>query len=401
MNLQTLSFKQLVKTSPENAFRAFTNATELRGWLSDVATVVPRPGGRFYLWWESEYYTVGEFINVESGKKVSFSWRGRGEPSTTQVEVTFDPQNGGTLVSVDHTGIGSGEEWSQSIPEIEKGWKNGLENLASVFETGEDIRFVSRPMLGILLDEFNEQIAKKLGVPVTKGIRISGTVEGMGAQAAGLQENDVLVSMAGRPTSDFELLHKVLDIHKAGDTVEVVYYRGAEKQSVMMTLSGRPIPEIPPTAQGLADEVATRYKEIETRLDEFLIGISEREASFKPSSSEWSIKGNLAHFIQGERYFLEYIGELVNGHERFADDYGGNIDEMIDATIASYPTLQDLVQEYKRNMDETLYFLAHLPQEFVSRKGMYWRLAYNLLQDPYHFEGHLEQMQTALDAARQ
>jgi len=400
MSSQTLSFKQLVSTSPENAYRAFTNATDLREWLCHVATVVPRPGGRFYLWWESGYYTVGEFTIAESGEKVSFSWLGRGEPAATQVEVTFNAQDGGTLIAVEHTGIGSGDEWSLSVAEFNNGWKNALENLASVYESGEDIRFISRPMLGIILDEFNEKIANNIGVPVSKGIRISGTVAGMGAEAAGLQENDVLVSMAGMPTIDFDSLNNALNTSRAGDTIEVIFYRQAEKQSVMMTLSGRPIPAIPPDAKGLADAVAILYKEIETNLDEFLVGVSEEEASFKPSASEWSIKGNLGHFIQGERGYLQYIGDLVSGHERFSDDFGGNIDEMIEATIASYPTVQDMVQEYKHNMAETLYFLANLPDEFVARKGTYWRLAYGLLQDPYHFNAHMEQMQAALDAAR-
>ena len=66
MSSQTLSFKQLVKTSPENAYRAFTNATDLRRWLCNVATVVPRPGGRLYMWWNSGYYTSGEFKIAEN-----------------------------------------------------------------------------------------------------------------------------------------------------------------------------------------------------------------------------------------------------------------------------------------------------------------------------------------------
>jgi uncharacterized protein YndB with AHSA1/START domain/uncharacterized damage-inducible protein DinB len=400
MNTIVLSFKQLVKTTPQNAYRAFTNATDLRNWLCNVATVVPRPGGRFYLWWESGYYTTGEYTEVETGEKVSFTWFGRGEPAATQVEVTFAVLNGGTLVSLDHSGVGSGEEWAQTEAEMEMGWKNALENLASVCETGEDLRFVSRPMLGIILDEFNEEIAEKLGVPVTEGIRLRGTVDGMGAQTAGLQENDVLVSIGGSSTMDFDSLNNALSPHKAGDILEVTYFRGAEKQSVQMTLSGRPIPEIPPTAQQLADAVAIIYKDIETRLDEFLAGISEDEASFKASAADWSVKGILGHLIHTERSYFQDIDESVRGYQRFADDYGDNIDEMTEATIASYPTIKDLLEEYKRNMAETLYFLAHLPDEFVSRKGSYWRLAYNFLQDPYHFDGHMGQMQAALDAAR-
>ncbi|MGB3702608.1 MAG: SRPBCC domain-containing protein [Anaerolineales bacterium] len=400
MSSDTLSFNQVINTDPENAYRAFTNATQLRGWLCNVATVVPRTGGRFYLWWESGYYTSGEFTATESGVETSFTWFGKGEPAPSRVVVTFTPQDGGTLVTVNHEGLGTGEAWERSRSEIGKGWQNALENLNSVVTSGEDLRFVSRPMLGIILDEFNEQIAEKLGLPSAEGIRLGGTVAGMGAEAAGLQENDVMTIMGGMPTIDFESLNQALNARKAGDTIEVVFYRDGKQQILQMTLSGRPIPEIPATAEGLAQAVGKIYKGIEQVLIDFLSGVSEEQASFKPAPSEWSIKGNLAHFIQGERFFQQYIGELVSGQERFADDYGGNIDEFLEATIVAYPTVQDLVNEYKHNMVETVHFLANLPHEFIARKGEYWRLAYDLLQDPYHFNSHLEQMQAALEAAR-
>ena len=70
------------------------------------------------------------------------------------------------------------------------------------------------------------------------------------------------------------------------------------------------------------------------------------------------------------------------------------------ATIATYPTIQDLVQEYKRSMDETVQILIHIPDEFMARKGSYWRLAYNSLEYPYHFHNHLDQMKATIDEAR-
>ena len=400
MSSQTLNFTQSVNNSPESLYDAFTNATQLREWLCNVATVVPRPGGRIYLWWNSGYYTSGEFTHTESGKEVSFTWHGRGEPDPTQVKVSFKAQDSSTLVSLDHSGMGAGDEWEQTISEIDKGWKTSLKNLASVQETGEDIRFIMRPMLGIILDEFNPEIARRLGTPISEGIRLSGAVEGMGADSANLQADDVIVCMGGIEIIDGNSLNNVLNAHRAGDEIEVVFYRGGEKKSVMMELSRRPIPDIPPTAKELADAVETLYSEIKSMLDEFLEGVTEDEASFKPAPDEWSLKGNLAHFIQGERFYQQYIAELVDGYERFADGYGGNSDAFINATVAAYPTLKEIVHEYKSNMEETLYFLANLPDEFVARKGTYWRLAYGLLQDPYHLTSHLEQMQATLDAAR-
>ena len=400
MSADNLSFSQVIKTDPESAYRAFTNATALRGWLCNVATAVPRPGGRLYMWWESGFYTSGEFISTDPGKSVAFSWFGKGEPGPSQVEVRFTPEDGGTLVEVNHKDLGAGEQWEKMRAEVAKGWKNALENLQSVVSTGKDLRFVMRPMLGIIVDDFNDEIARKLGLSFSEGIRIGDAIQGMGAEAAGIQENDVITSMGGMPTSDFESLNQALNVHKAGDTVEVVLYRDGKPQSLQMTLSGRPLPEIPSTAEELAAAVREIYQKIESGLDEFLSGVSEGEAAFKPGPSEWSIKDNLAHFIQGERGFQQYMAELVSGFERFADDYGGNVDEMLEATATAYPTVNALADEYKLNMAETLHFLANLPEEFLARKGEYWRLAYGLLQDPFHFESHLEQMQAALEAAR-
>ena len=87
MSSDSLSFSQVINTTPENAYRAFTNATELRGWLCNVATVVTRPGGRLFMGWDCGFSSSGESTSVDPGKEVSFSWFGKGDPAQTPVEV--------------------------------------------------------------------------------------------------------------------------------------------------------------------------------------------------------------------------------------------------------------------------------------------------------------------------
>jgi uncharacterized protein YndB with AHSA1/START domain len=401
MNNQILSFSRQVQAPPAEAYRAFTNAMILREWLCDVATVVPHPQGRLYLWWNSGYYTAGEFIKVEPKQAVSFTWSGRGEPASTRVEVTFTPREGGTLVSVKHSGLGTGEPWSQTFKEIEEGWNVGLENLVSVLETGEDLRLTRRPMLGVLIGDFNEEKARELDVPVTQGMRLDGVIPGMGAEAAGLEKNDVITSFAGTPILDYSSIPAALQKHKAGEQIEVVYYRGPEKKTTLMELSRRPIPEIPATASDLANAIRSQQEKIENELDQFFEGVSETEASFKPTPVEWSAKEILAHLIQGERYSPFHLAEIINAQERFYDDYGDNVQATIQATVAVYPTIQGLLDELKRCHAEIVALLERLPDEFVLRKGSYWRVAYNYLEAPYHFREHLEQMQVIIQAARQ
>lgn len=400
MHTQTLSFTQLVEAKPSEVYRAFTNATALREWLCDVATVIPHAGGRLYLWWNSGYYASGEFLEAESDKKLVFTWLGRGEPGSSQVQVTFSEQDGGTQVTLEHSGLGIGEDWSRTLGAVESGWKRGLENLASVLATGEDLRFTKRPMLGILIGEFNPEIAKELGVPVANAVRLDGVVDNMGAKAAGLQANDVIVRMAGIPTVDWDSLTFALQKHRAGDKVEIIFYRGKEKKTAMMELSHRPIPDITFSTQELATRVRKIYAEMYAEIEKFLAGVTEEEGSFKPDPDEWSIKGNLAHMIHGERGYQSWITDLIGGYERVADDYGGNIHAYIDATLAVYPSIPDLVSAYKRASSETVELLARLPEDFLGRKSGYWRVAYASLEEPYHFHGHIDQMRAALEAAR-
>ena len=325
---------------------------------------------------------------------------GKGEPARTQVIVNIYPRDGKTLVQLEHAGVGSGGAWEGMIAEIQKGWPSSLDNLASVLETGEDQRFTQRPMVGIGLSDFNEEIARHLGIPVTRGIRIDRAIEGMGAHTAGLESNDVIVSLDGEETTDYSSIPTALQKHRAGDRVEVLFYRGAEKKRVEMVLSPRPMPDIPWTVDGLARAVRERYSQIDQELDEFYRNITEEEASIRPEPEEWCIKEILAHLVQSERGYQNYIADVVGGQEPHYDDYYGNLQARINATLDVYPTLSDLRQELKRCSQETLALFVHLPLSFLERKGSYWRIAYGALEAPYHHQVHLEQMRALVNDAK-
>jgi len=397
---RTLTFERKIQASPAELYRAFSNATALREWLSDVATTAPREGGHFYLAWNDGYYTSGEFTALAPGEEVAFTWHGRDEPGSSIVRASLAVEDGGTRVLVEHAGLGAGEAWSETVEALERAWPFSLDNLASVTETGEDLRFTRRPMLGITISDFNAEVAAQLGVPVPEGIRIDGAVSGMGAEAAGLQADDVIVGMAGREITGWATLTDALAAKQAGDTVDVVFYRGPEKHTVEMTLSGRPIPEIPETAQALAEAARERHAEIESELEEFFEDVGDAEAGFKPSSDAWSAKETLAHLIHNERGWQSWVSDLIGGHEPWYEDWGGNPHARVVATVTAYPTVEALQEELKRHHAETAALIANLPSEFIDRKGSYWRLAYNLLEAPYHHRTHLQQMQEAVDAAR-
>src|SRR4029077_8227160 len=123
--------------------------------------------------------------------------------------------------------------------------------------------------------ELNPGLIERLKLPVTRGVHIDATVEGMGARAAGLTKDDVLVTMDKHKLWNFPSLTTALSGHRAGDTVEVVFYRGGEKQKTQMTLSKRPLPAIPATAAELAEAAKAFFAAGDAVLEKALEGVSE------------------------------------------------------------------------------------------------------------------------------
>jgi uncharacterized protein YndB with AHSA1/START domain len=392
---ESITVQRGVAASPEQAYRYFTNGTLLREWLSDLATLRPEEGGRLHLAWNDGYGMVGNFTSLVPGKKVAFTWVGSTDQAASQVTITLEPSGEGTSVTAEQTIPQGAAEGLGAV--MTKSWESSLENLASVIETGEDLRFTRRPMLGVMVDaELDPEKAKKHNVPVDHGVVLGGTVEGMGAAAAGLAGGDAVVRIGDTPITGFASFAVALRPLNAGDTVDVVYYRDGEERTTAMTLSGRPIPEIPATAAALAAHVRELYDWVDGELVGLFEGVDDAAASKKPGPGEWSAKEVLAHLLDGEGDYHSYIAELVQGAERMSDGPFDNSDLRTRVTADSYASPEEMLAAYRHLEDQTVAILAALPDEFVARKGSYWRLAYGYTQARPHYEEHFAQIRAAL-----
>jgi uncharacterized protein YndB with AHSA1/START domain len=397
----TVSAVKYIKVAPAQVYSAFTRSLNLREWLCDFATVALHPGGRIYLWWHGDFYSSGEYISLEENKSVVFTWFSRSDPGPSQVKVTVEPLNDGTRVTLDHV-IPDWKNWKGTPEGFRKEWADSLENLASVLETGVDKRTFDRPMLGINVGDFTPAIARRMGVPVSEGMRLDGVVETMGAYQAGLRKDDVLVSLGGKPlTADFSTLVTALQGRKGGEHVEVVFYRRKEKKTVQMELTKRPIPDFSWNPAELAKAVRKKYDESLAKLEECFTGVSEKEADYHPAPGEWNSKEILAHLIDNERNLVTTIDDYIGGYERVADDFGGNITVHMQAIVTSYGTARGLLDELKRMSDEVVALAGALPPEFAARKSTYFQAA-NLLMNgsQAHIQSHSSQIEAAIAAAR-
>ena len=114
-----------------------------------------------------------------------------------------------------------------------------------------------------------------------------------------------------------------------------------------------------------------------------------------PAPGEWSAAEVLAHLIICERMVQTTVGVQLNGNP--LPNWPDNDPPMIQAVLAVYPTLAELVAAWKTAEAETVALIGGLPEAFVGRKATYTILAGFILGEMVnHTQGHLRQIQEAV-----
>jgi hypothetical protein len=193
-----------------------------------------------------------------------------------------------------------------------------------------------------------------------------------------------------------------LEGRQAGDRVELAFHRRAERRAAVVELSlPSPQPDPPPTAAALAEIVQTAYAQLRDALAACFLDISEEAAAFRPAPGAWSAKELVAHLITCERDLQSWIAAWLLDIDT-ADNLEGrpNVLPRLAALVSVHSTIPALLEEFRRSSDETIALLAALPDEFVRRKHLYRRAAGAPLGNIEHGHAHVEQIRTAIAAAR-
>ena len=398
----TLEFHVVVNAAPAEVYLALTRPAALRQWFCDTALIEPRKRSAVYFAWNSGYYAAGEVTRLKADSRIVFTWHGRGEPDPTTVAIAIVPEASGSRVTVRHAGLGNGKKWKTARAAIARGWERGLENLASVLADGQDLRYTQRPLLGLDgYEALTPDVAARLGVPVEHGVWIHGTMPGLAAASAGLEADDVLVSIAGRKVDSPRALITVLDAYRAGDTVALAYYRRAEKRQPALQLAGRFIPQLPGNPAVLAEMARRHFAQTNAELSQALAGLSPAAASARSATDEWRVPELLAHLLHHERGNQAWIAELVADTEGIYTNRAEDSLLRIRATANAFGSVVALFRALQHNQSETVAMLAALPDEFVARKRSFWRLALWVAQaeNADHARDHLRQLAVALAGA--
>lgn len=390
-----ITLEATVNAPAETLYTALTTPTGLQSWLCNRASFNATADSPFFLAWNDNNYAAGQVVELVQNEKVVLSWRGNGDTVAGTVTFALAVGDGGTIVSVTHEGIA--DDTTRDI--VAGHWTESLETLKLNYETGEDRRAMQTPMLGFFPSgSVNEDNQAQYGTPEIGGTIIGGVVPGTGAESIGLQALDVIVSVAGTTINGPSVLGQAVADKKAGDEVEVVFYREGERMVATMPLSPRRMPPTPDTLDGVLGALKTTMADLDRELDATLDGVTETEADFKPGDGEWNVKEVLAHLIWTERYIQMQIWGAASGNDNVP--YGANDPQPAQAILAANPSLPDLVAEMKRAQDGTVALIEGLPEPFSQNRVLFKRYSVTALYMASHNRGHFRQMTETVEAAR-
>jgi len=158
-----------------------------------------------------------------------------------QTDASINPGNsGGPLVNRYGEVIGVNTAAIQGGQGI--GFAINIDDALAVSDQLIEKGYVARGFLGIAPVNLTPAIAAQIGVPVGEGVLIARVVTDSGADAAGLQGEDVIVSLGGQNIRNTGDLSRFLLDNLPGDEISVRIYRGSSELETRATLGERPAP---------------------------------------------------------------------------------------------------------------------------------------------------------------
>jgi uncharacterized protein YndB with AHSA1/START domain len=123
-----------IAARPETVFGFFTDPKKMQQWKGLRATLDPRPGGIYRVEISGRDVVCGKFLEIIPYERIVFTWGWEGDdsplpPGTSTVEVTFIPEDDGTIVKLRHSGLPPALLGSHA-----EGWDHFLPRLASAAE---------------------------------------------------------------------------------------------------------------------------------------------------------------------------------------------------------------------------------------------------------------------------
>lgn len=160
--------------------------------------------------------------------------------SFIQTDAAVNPGNsGGALVNLrgelvgintaiaTQTGMFSGYSFAVPVTLVKK-----------VMNDLKEFGVVQRALLGISIIDVSADLAKARGLDVLRGVYVERVNSGSAAEAAGLENGDVIIAIDGRPVDNVSKLQEAVAVRRPGEKIDVTYVRDGDEKTVKAVLKG-------------------------------------------------------------------------------------------------------------------------------------------------------------------
>ena len=193
--------------------------------------------------------SLGEGIRVTQGivsrKNVSMQdENGNTLEGLIETDATINPGNsGGPLRNLagQVIGITNAKRVQTGVEGV--GYAISSNEASPIIQDLINVGYIVRPFLGVSTETItNNSYARWYGLKVNAGVRVINVGADSHAAKIGIQVNDVIVKFNGEDIADSQVLVTAINHAKVGQTVEIVYWHGANKQTTNITLAETPKP---------------------------------------------------------------------------------------------------------------------------------------------------------------
>ncbi|RJQ42711.1 MAG: PDZ domain-containing protein [Anaerolineaceae bacterium] len=97
--------------------------------------------------------------------------------------------------------------------------------------------YFARPYLGVGVQNINSSIAERYNLPVEWGGYVTEVISGSPAAQGGLRVNDIITRLGDIAITEDTTYLNALFMYQPGDEIEVEFYRGSQKMTVVIVLA--------------------------------------------------------------------------------------------------------------------------------------------------------------------
>jgi serine protease Do len=161
-----------------------------------------------------------------------------------ETDAAINPGNsGGPLVSMSGEVIGINSIKAAMVGVEGVGWAISTNEAMPIIEQLVNTGYVVRPWLGVGLYTVDQYVIQRYGLAVEEGALVTNVAIGSPADRANLEPGDVITGFDGKEVTNVKDLTQAIHSSEVGQDVEITFWRGEEKRTIVAALVESPPPQ--------------------------------------------------------------------------------------------------------------------------------------------------------------